>query len=121
MTFKTGKQKFSKDEIIDILKRNISLYRDEEEFVQYVVDLAMYLVEHRQYSTAERVASRPISADDSGPLKRRRDALVQTDHDVINKLKKHATRSDARPNNCRMCGAPNSGKVTCPNCGNMSF
>ena len=47
MTFKTGKQKFTKEEIIDILKRNVSLFRDEEEFVQYIVDLAMYLVEHR--------------------------------------------------------------------------
>ena len=122
MTFKTGKQKFSKEEIIDILKRNISLYRDEEEFVQYIVDLAMYLVEHRNYNGNEKSADpRAMKADETGPVKRRRDGLQKTNSDVVNTLKKHATRSDVRPQNCRMCGAPTHGKVMCPNCGNMAF
>lgn len=121
MTFKTGKQKFSKEEIIDILKRNISLYRDEEEFVQYIVDLAMYLVEHRIYNGSDHGGEGRPRSEDTGPVRRRKDGLVKTDHEVYTQLKKHSTRSDARPALCRMCGAPTHGKVTCPNCGNMSF
>lgn len=47
MTVKRGKQQFTKDEIIDILRRNVQLYRDEVDFVNYIVELSMYLVDHR--------------------------------------------------------------------------
>lgn len=45
MPFKSGKEKFTKEEIIDILKRNVSLYKDEKEFVDYIVNLAMFLMD----------------------------------------------------------------------------
>ncbi len=33
MTYKKGKQQFTKEEIIEILRRNVNLFKDEEEFV----------------------------------------------------------------------------------------
>ena len=132
MTFKRGKQKFTKGEIIDILKRNVSLFRDEDEFVQYIVDLAMYLVEHRLYNTSE--AGEGGNEEKNAPevisptrtpegIEKRSDRFTRTrerDKELYRVLKKHSTRSDARTN-CRMCGAPTGGAAICPNCGNMSL
>lgn len=130
MTFKRGKQKFTKEEIIDILKRNVSLFRDEDEFVQYIVDLAMYLVEHRLYNASEaseRAQGTPQPAAVPPPpaegIEKRGERFTRTrerDKELYRVLKKHSTRSDAEVQ-CRMCGAPTGGRAVCPVCGNMAF
>jgi hypothetical protein len=120
MTFKKGKQKFSKEEIIDILKRNVALFKDEEEFVQYVVDLATYLIEHRIQTSS--TTPDPTATDPGSAIMPRKDLwrTRERDQELYGVLKKHAPHGQ-RPANCRMCGAPTRGLVTCPNCGNMSF
>jgi len=45
MGIKTAKDAFSKNDIIEILKQNVVLYRDEPEFVEYIVNLALYLID----------------------------------------------------------------------------
>lgn len=129
MTFKRGKQKFTKEEIIDILKRNVSLFRDEDEFVQYIVDLAMYLVEHRLYNASDAGEKTPEApAPSAAPppahgIEKRGERFTRTrerDKELYRVLKKHSTRSDAEVS-CRMCGAPTGGRAVCPVCGNMAF
>ena len=118
MTFKKGKQKFSKEEIIDILKRNAALFKDEEEFVQYVVDLATYLIEHRLQTSA--TTPDPTASESGIEPRKELWRTRERDQELYGVLKKHAAFGQ-RPANCRMCGAPTRGLVTCPNCGNMSF
>jgi rubrerythrin len=131
MTFKRGKQKFTKEEIIDILKRNVSLFRDEDEFVEYIVNLAMYLVEHRLMSATEAEArannDTPLPPGPPVPqnpaIEKRPERYTRNrerDQELYRALRKHSTRSDVEPN-CRMCGAPTRGRAICPNCGNMAF
>ncbi|MDX2175263.1 MAG: hypothetical protein SF028_02225 [Candidatus Sumerlaeia bacterium] len=45
MAIKAAREHFTKDEIIDILKRNVSLYKNERDFVEYIANLAAYLAE----------------------------------------------------------------------------
>jgi hypothetical protein len=139
MAFKGSKQKFSKDEIIDILKRNVSLFKDEEEFVQYIVDLALFLVENRllggtelpagEKGSSKRRAEKTKGGEDyfpPGPIEglvgpRRKD-LRRTrtrDEELYGVLKKHATKAESPI--CRMCGAETNGRAVCPMCGNMTF
>ena len=119
MTFKKGKQKFSKEEIIDILKRNVALFKDEEDFVQYIVDLATYLIEHRIQTSA---TPDPTESEVPSAIVTRKELwrTRERDEELYGVLKKHSPYS-RRPANCKMCGAPTRGLVTCPNCGNMSF
>lgn len=130
MTFKKGKQKFCKEEIIDILKRNVNLFKDEEEFVQYIVDLAMYLVEHRLYTGTDvsEIRRPPQDTESRDPvIQKRAEYFKRTrerDEELYKVLKKHSTRSEVTSRIgavCRMCGAPTGGRATCPNCGNMAF
>ncbi len=38
----------TKEEIIEILRKNVELYKDEPEFVEYIVNLAIYLIEYQK-------------------------------------------------------------------------
>lgn len=118
MSFSRGKQKYSRDELIDILKRNASVYKDDEVFTQYVIDLATFLVEYRVRVSRETA---PEAESDTGRLKRQWISRTQDRDEELEKvLRKHATA--ARPDaTCKMCGAPTHGKMTCPHCGNMTI
>jgi len=45
MAIHPAKETLTREEIIDILRRNVKLYKNEPEFVNYIVDLALYLLE----------------------------------------------------------------------------
>lgn len=47
MAVKVARESFSKEEIIDILKRNVALYKNERDFVDYIVNLAMFLIDQQ--------------------------------------------------------------------------
>lgn len=115
-----SKQKFTRDEIIEILKRNMSVYREDEKFVQYIVDLATYLVEYRLNLAreAERVKEALTEAQS-----RRQTILSRTyqrDVELHGVLLKHASKPEIKAS-CRMCGAPVNGRMVCFHCGNMTF
>ncbi len=48
MAIRPAQQIFKRDEIAEILRRNVSLYKDEDGFVDYLVDLTRFLVENSQ-------------------------------------------------------------------------
>ncbi len=70
MPYKSAKENFSKDEVLEILRRNVALYKDEREFVEYIVELATYLID-RHYG-GERISSgeMPLPPGMRGPAKR---------------------------------------------------
>lgn len=113
-----GKQKYTRDELIDIMKRNAHLFKDDEVFTQYVIDLATFLVEYRLHVAREQSAP---AADPYNPSPKRTwlSRTRERDQDLERVLKKHATQRDPDAN-CKMCGSPTSGRITCPNCGNMT-
>ncbi|MEQ8821956.1 MAG: hypothetical protein RLY93_17110 [Sumerlaeia bacterium] len=54
MAVQNAKEAFSKGDIIDILKQNVSLYKNEPEFVDYIVNLALYLIDQAYVMSGER-------------------------------------------------------------------
>lgn len=46
MSFRPAKETFSREEALDILRRNAALYRNDEGFIDYIAQLAAYLVSH---------------------------------------------------------------------------
>ena len=47
-------KKMNKEQIIEILKTNVGLYKDEPEFVEYIVNLAMYLIEYQKLDEGQK-------------------------------------------------------------------
>ncbi len=44
--YQSAKKSFSREEIIEILKKNVELYKNDSNFPNYIVDLTLYLVEY---------------------------------------------------------------------------
>ena len=45
MGIRTARDRFEREEIVEILKRNVALYKDDPEFADYFVALTMYLLD----------------------------------------------------------------------------
>ncbi|MDK2973467.1 MAG: hypothetical protein PWP23_3222 [Candidatus Sumerlaeota bacterium] len=55
MAIKHAKQSFTREEIVDILQRNVTLFRDDANFAEYIVELTMYLVDQAYVVGGERM------------------------------------------------------------------
>lgn len=54
MAIRSARETFSKDDVIEILRRNVTLYKNEPEFVEYIVNLALYLIDQAYCLGGER-------------------------------------------------------------------
>jgi hypothetical protein len=108
MGYRLAKMKLTRDEIVDILKRNVELYKNEPEFIGYIVDLALYLVEFK--------------FDREAPLRAREDvqeAIPQAPPAVYKIFSRYS--SVKKEKHCHLCGAPMGDDRTCPVCGNIAI
>ncbi len=109
--------KYTRDELLDVIKRHLPAYKDDEQFAQRIMDIAAFLVEYRTYKRRHV----PESGDPSATGIRRQSYLrttEQRDEELKLLLHRHAQQ---RPQNCKLCGAPTGGQAMCPNCGNMAL
>ena len=113
------RRKLTRRQIQEILERNCKLYKDEESFIPYVIELALYLLEY-EYDWTDSGAEPPARVasheDDRelraiagipGPVKAYRDANATT-----TSLPGHDT--------CALCGAALNGAMLCPNCRSLT-
>ena len=118
MSFARGKQKYSRDEVIEILKRNTSVFKDDEVFTQYIIDLAAFLIEYRLLMERTK---KPVPPTESGEYKRKwLSRTSDRDKELSDALKKHTSPIDVRAA-CKMCGGPTGGNILCPTCGGMAI
>ncbi len=111
MAVSQPKKTLSKDEVIEILRANARLFKDEPEFITYIVDLAIYLLEH----CLEREAR-----DEKSPAS----AFIATQKDlkeIMGVFERFVASKKETKRACPMCGAPVEGKRKCPNCDAMTF
>jgi rubrerythrin len=101
--FKFGKEKLTLEEIKDILRRNIELYHDKPEFVDYFIDLTLYLLRYK-FEEEER----QYQALSEGEEKFYTSASPQFP-------------SESEHHYCRFCGASIGSERRCPICGNLNY
>jgi len=114
MPYHEARKTFNKDEIIDILKKNVALFKSEPEFVNYIVDLAMYLIECHYNKEVDL-----MSEDTDEENKVKTVPLTSNTASQIYKVFRSYAPTDTEKH-CHLCGAPTYGKRKCPNCGNMT-
>jgi hypothetical protein len=130
MSLRKGQQQFTKEEIVEILRRNVNLFRDEEEFVEYIVDLAIYLVEHRLRTATESDATAPNAAASAAAAEeviiKRTEQFLKSRRRSVESFDLMAPPSAAAPAPddtsvpvCRICGSDTGGRKICPNCGSL--
>ena len=119
MSFARGKQKYTRDEVIEVLKRNTSVFKDDEVFTQYIIDLASFLIEYRLLVARTMKPATPPT--ETGEYKRKwLSRTSDRDKELGDVLKKHTSPIDPRAT-CKMCGGPTGGNILCPTCGGMAI
>lgn len=112
-----NKAKLSREEVIEILRKHLHAYKDDEQFAQSIMDCAAFIVEYRAYKRGHL----PDPSAETATGEQRRRFLRKTEQ-RDEELKLIMERYDQqRPKDCRLCGAPTGGHAMCPNCGNMAF
>ena len=99
------REEMDREEIIDILKRNVALYKNDPDFANYFLDLALYLLE---YHYLEHIISD----------KRKK---AKSSKKISSKVYRISKKFDENTEKyCRVCGAPTGGMMKCPNCRNIT-
>lgn len=106
--------KYTREELLEVVRRHVHAYKDDEKFAQSIMDIAEFLVEYRAYKRRHE----PEPDTTTGEQRRRwLRTTEQRDEELKLILQRH---NRERPANCRLCGAPTDNHVMCPACGNMA-
>ena len=112
-SFSKTDKKISRAEIVEILEQNVALYREEEAFVPYLVELALFLLEFR-YDWAEEGGSPAPNHDQPLPQ------TVARGNRMITMPIKNMAPSVESKCDCPYCGRAIGDKRVCPHCGNIT-
>lgn len=149
MAFHSAKESLTREEVLDILRRNVALYKNEPEFVNYIVDLALFLLEHLAESEEKDPEARkrireeksipvfqldnvPVDAEKETPLpplmgkEGRDEGESKMPRVLIDKGGRTRVYKVYRPHtvtnegaHCPICGSETRGLRNCPNCGHV--
>jgi hypothetical protein len=120
-----GRRKLNKSQIIDILERNVALYKEEENFVHYLVELTVYLMEY-EYDWAESAQPKGNTTSDSNNLSPiSSNTLPPAEAPRGNNIQKGPARIqiEARALSrhlCPYCGTNVGELLICPACRNVT-
>lgn len=112
MAVSEPKKKMEKVEVIEVLRRNARLFKDEPDFVTYIVDLAMYLIEnyleHPEIAKTAKTEKKPFKPD-------------TPDVEKVYRVFERFSSGQSQMGQCPVCGHETGGKRKCPNCDAMTF
>jgi len=109
-----SRRKLNKTQIIEILERNAAIYRDEENFVHYLVELAVYLMEN-EYDWPEGSGGAPPQKTET-PVN---DTPTEHREKLVFARVSNHTPVPARKV-CPYCGAEVGDVLICPTCRNLT-
>ncbi len=115
-----ARRKLSRSQVQEILERNIKLYKDEDSFITYLVDLAIYLLEY-EYNWEESYAQPPdhLDAVEVQPPKRIADKFTRDDGTEIIRLVSRPVERHRESRACPNCGQEVRDETVCPQCRNI--
>ena len=105
MSFKSAKKKLTREEIVEILKRNAELYKNEPDFVNYIIDLAMFLLEQQYGGNA---------ADNTRP----KNEMIISTYSPLEMYKIYHDK-ETTMQFCRVCGKEVLTGTNCESCGTL--
>lgn len=113
------RRKMTRSQIIDILERNVSLYREEDSFVHYLVELAIYLMEY-EYDWTESSANPPDLSE--RPEREIRKITIQPPAETGKRVFFSQSPQSVPPSKslCPFCGSEVGNLLICPSCRNLT-
>jgi hypothetical protein len=114
---KSTRRKLNRAQIIDILERNVALYKDDADFVHYLVELAVYLMEY-EYDWSESEVAAP-AAKAAGPDGNNTPVEERPPARRIFSTVNPGFLGQARKS-CPYCGVAVGDLLICPSCHNLT-
>ncbi|MBI3735479.1 hypothetical protein HY256_03090 [Candidatus Sumerlaeota bacterium] len=110
-------RKLSRAQVMEILERNCRLYKDENTFVPYLVELALYLLEY-EYDWGESGAPPPKfpGSADGG----RGSSLAPPRPSAKPGVQIRPAAITPGSRNCPHCGTAIGDELICPSCRNLT-
>jgi hypothetical protein len=101
------KEKITREKLVEILKANISIYKGEENFHEYLADLVVYLLTYEYEWPRDEMAALGLMAEPAKPA---------DENVVFNKGVLPGSELGSRERKCPYCGnRPGRDKI-CPTC-----
>ena len=113
------RRKLNREQISEILERNVQLYKGEESFVNYLVDLALYLLEYEyDWSQSGLQQPRPTTDGDNATP----DSLKAAADPPTRVVSIQSSAGGLKPlrRNCPYCGSIVGEALVCPSCRNLT-
>lgn len=113
-----ARRKLNRAQVAEILERNAQLYKGEDSFVHYLIDLALYLLEY-EYDWSQSGMEQPRNTTGS----------ATTAHDKTSHDKTHPRVVSIQSNSgslkplkrvCPYCGVTVGDVLECPACHNLT-
>ena len=118
-----ARRRLSRDRIQEIIERNLSLYKGEDSFIPYLVELTIYLVEYEyDWSQSQTEAPEDLPEDPKIPERIAHD-IVEILDDPTDNLGPIIEPTSETPVDvdCPHCGASIQSTIyICPGCGNLT-
>lgn len=112
MAIRTGKEKLSLPEIKNILKSNLtlymSIYKNQPDFLDYFIDLTLYLLRYKYDRADEFFQEKPSKAA----------KMPKPEGRILISGLESIKRSE-KVEYCSICGGEMRGQHRCPFCGNV--
>ena len=115
---KPVRRKLSHAQVIEILERNVSLYKEEENFVHYLVELALYLLEY-EYDWSQSGSALPDFLSGSSQDLPAHQLVENRDGKMVHKKIEPGSRL-SKSHNCPFCGVDVGDLLVCPSCRNLT-
>lgn len=113
---------YSRDQLIALLRRGLSVYKNDEVFVKEIVNIASYLIEIKERDGRENETSKKTT-ESASKLERVwiRENNPPGTSSVEQSVKKYAGQTASeKPHKCKLCGAEVVKQIVCPRCNGIS-
>lgn len=123
MTIRKSHDRMTRDEILEVLSANTDLFKDDPKFVEYIVDLAIYLVgaNYDELNVQGEQKPKAQKSDAEMPLTSQR-KLRSVNSSGLSKqysVLQSVAKAKDDDTNCVVCGSRIEPGKACPNCGDI--
>lgn len=109
--------KYSRDQLIAILRRNLSVYKDDETFVREITEMAAYLIEVKTQNDNQAIVSSSPKTERVWIREKEPPVMTPAEKTVTNFV---ASKRTGKPHSCKLCGATVQDSIMCPRCNGIS-
>ncbi|MCE5230074.1 hypothetical protein LLG95_10815 [bacterium] len=112
------RRKLNRAQIAEILERNVQLYKGEESFVHYLIDLALYLLEY-EYDWSQSGTDPRQNTTGSGNTTGNKTDPEKAAPRVVS-IQSNSSSLKPLRRTCPYCGSLVGDALECPSCHNLT-